>query len=137
MKEKKLGPDALAINKKDFTALLENSKSMVKTVLTDQSAIAGIGNVYADEILYQAKVHPREKASQLPGKKRNTVFDKIQEVLKTAIEKNADVSELPENFMLPVRKKGNECPLCKSKIETTKISGRTTCFCPSCQKPPD
>lgn len=136
IKEKDLGPDALDIARKDFISLFENKKSMVKTALTDQSEIAGIGNVYADEILYQAKIHPQKPANQLSDKEKNTVYNELQNVLKTAIKHDADVSKLPESFLLPNRSQGKACPGCNGKIEKTKISGRTTYYCPSCQKSP-
>lgn len=134
IKEKNLGPDALEISREDFISLLENKKSMMKTALTDQTDIAGIGNVYADEILYQAKIHPQQQANQLSENERKTVYNELQNVLKTAIKKDADVSKLPKNYLLPHRGQGKNCPGCNGKLEKIKISGRTTWYCPSCQK---
>ncbi len=67
IEEKELGPDALEINEKEFIALLKDKKSMVKIALTDQSVISGIGNVYADEILFHCKIHPQQKTTDLFG----------------------------------------------------------------------
>ncbi len=137
IKENDLGPDALKISRKDFISLLKTKKSMIKTALTNQSDIAGIGNVYADEILYQAKIHPQKSTGQLSEKETDAVYNELHKVLKTAIEANADVSKLPETFLLPSRSKGRHCPGCKGKLESTKIAGRTTFYCPSCQKSPE
>lgn len=137
IREKDLATDALEMNRNDFISVLKSKKSMIKTVLTDQSIISGIGNEYSDEILYQAKVHPRERTDRISEKEMNKIYDLMHEVFKTANEKNADVSKLPDGYLLPVRKKGNNCPGCRGKLEITKISGRTTYYCPSCQKTPD
>ncbi len=132
--EKELGKDAMELSKSEFLNLFRNKNSMIKTALTDQSMMSGIGNVYADEILYQARVHPRKRTNQISDKEMLRLFDEMKRVLETAIEKGADVNKLPGDFLLPVRKEGNSCPGCKGKLEMTKISGRTTYFCPSCQK---
>ncbi|MFW6371009.1 MAG: NFACT family protein, partial [Bacteroidota bacterium] len=134
IKEKNLGPDALEVNKQEFVNILKNKNSLIKSALTDQTALSGIGNVYADEILYQAKVHPRERTSKISEAKMNKLFEEMNRVLKTAIDKNAEVSKMPNDFLLPVRDKDNSCPGCKGKLEIIKISGRTTYYCPSCQK---
>lgn len=134
IREKDLGPDALEMNRKEFVSVLKSKKSMLKTALTDQSAVSGIGNVYADEILYQAKIHPGERTDRISEKEMDKLFDEMNKVLKTAIEKDADVSKMPEGYLLPSREKGKSCPGCSGKLEITKISGRTTFYCPSCQK---
>jgi formamidopyrimidine-DNA glycosylase len=137
IKSKELGPDALDIEKEDFLFSLKSRKSKIKTVITDQSVLSGIGNEYADEILYQARIHPAESSNRLSDQQKNRLFDEIQKVLKTAVEKDAGVSKFPENYLLPSRSKGEDCPACGGMIKIMKISGRTTYFCPSCQKPSD
>lgn len=134
IEEKDLGPDALEINKKEFVSLLKDKKSMVKTALTDQSVISGIGNVYADEILFQCKIHPKQKTTALSDADFKSLYKNTQKVLEKAIEKNADPSKLPKSYLLPNREEGNDCPICKGKIEKIKIAGRTGYYCPSCQK---
>lgn len=131
--EKKLGEDALEINEADFVSALKNKKSMIKTAITDQSTVSGIGNVYADEILYQSKIHPKKNTGDLSESDFKKIFRNMQKVLKKAIEKDADVSKMPKSYLLPKREEGENCPKCKGKIEQTKVSGRTTYFCPSCQ----
>lgn len=132
--EQDLGPDALDIKKRDFLEKIKSSNTMIKVLITDQSFIAGIGNVYADEILFQARIHPRQKASQLSHKMMEGLYEQTQNVLKTAISKQADVKKLPGKYLLPLRKKQGKCPVCEGNLQQLKISGRTTFFCPSCQK---
>lgn len=134
LEKQDLGPDALEINQKEFIERLQNSNAMIKSFLTDQSEIAGIGNVYGDEILFQAHIHPRQKAGSLSSAQAKDLYQKMQKVLKTAINKKADVSAFPKSWLSPHRKAGEKCPDCKGKIEKVKISGRTGYYCPQCQK---
>jgi len=134
IKENEIGPDALELSESEFISKLKEKKSMVKSALMDQSVVSGIGNVYADEILFQSKIHPKQKANKLNHKTWKILHEKTVKVLKKAIEKEADVSKLPKSYLLPNRKEGNNCPNCDDKIEQIKISGRTGYYCPSCQK---
>ena len=134
IKEKKLGEDALEISEEEFISRLEKKKSMIKSALTNQNSISGIGNVYADEILFQAKIHPKKPTSKLSKADLKKIYKNTQKVLKKAIEKEADVSELPASYLLPHRNEGEDCPECDGKVKQIKISGRTGYYCPSCQK---
>lgn len=134
VKEKKLGEDALEISEEDFISRLKKKKSMIKPAITDQNTVAGIGNIYADEILFQSKLHPKKSAAKLSEADLKKVYKNTQKVLKKAIEKEADVSKLPKTWLLPNRDEGNDCPKCDGKIKQIKISGRTGYYCPSCQK---
>jgi formamidopyrimidine-DNA glycosylase len=100
----------------------------------NQSALCGIGNVYADEILFQACIHPRQKASELTEKQQGELYKQMDKVLKTAIKNQADISQMPDNFLLPKRKEGEKCPRGKGKVEKIKISGRSGYYCPDCQE---
>lgn len=133
-KKHSLGKHALKVSLKEFQKLLQNKKGMIKAVLTDQHEIAGIGNVYADEILYQSKVHPRSGTDQLTEQEVKMIFSNMEMVLKTAIENDGERAELPSSFLSPHRKDGADCPNCKGKVEKITVSGRSTYFCPSCQK---
>jgi formamidopyrimidine-DNA glycosylase len=132
--EQNAGPDAMEIGQKEFVSTLSNRLTQVKPAITDQSLISGIGNVYADEILFQAGIHPRKKAGDLKEEELVHVYKIMRDVLKTAVEADADISKLPDDYLLPHRKQGAACPRCSGQLETIKISGRTTVFCPSCQK---
>lgn len=134
IKENEIGPDALELTESEFISKLKEKKSMIKSALMDQSVVSGIGNVYADEILFQSKVHPKQKTTGLTDKTWKELHKNTQKVLKKAIEKEADVSKLPKSYLLPNREEGNDCPKCDGKIEQIKISGRTGYYCPSCQK---
>ncbi len=134
IEEHELGPDALEISKKDFLSKLNQSKARIKSFLMNQSVLSGIGNVYADEILFQACIHPGQKAHQLTEQQRAELYKQTGRVMKTAIKKQAEVGRMPDAFLLPKRREGEECPRGKGKIKKIKISGRTGYFCPNCQK---
>jgi formamidopyrimidine-DNA glycosylase len=135
----KLGPDALDRNF-DFdafrTAVL-GSKRDVKSVLMDQEIIAGIGNIYSDEILFQARINPAERVDKLAPGKLKRLFLQIRKVLKTAVARGAGseqfVERMPKGSLLPERKKGGHCPRCRSPLKIFKIGGRTAYCCPRCQ----
>jgi formamidopyrimidine-DNA glycosylase len=136
-----LGPDALdrRLDNRRLEEIFASRKgaTRVKAVLMDQSLLAGIGNVYSDEILYQARVHPLAPARCLTAAQVKCVYSCIGRVLKTAIECRADseafVARLPRGFLLRVRGLDGRCPRCGSKLGKFKLSGRAGYYCPSCQ----
>jgi len=131
---KRMGPDALAdLGKDQFDALLMQSRAKVKSVLTDQEKIAGIGNVYADEILFQARIHPGAQANRLDSGQRRRLFESMGMVLDKAIGARADVTRMPASFLLPVRDRNGRCPRCGGALEKIKVQGRGTYLCPACQ----
>ena len=134
LKENKIGKDALDYSKKEFIKYLEDSKKMAKTALTDQVSISGIGNIYADEILFHSKIYPKINTKNLHEDDFERIYQKMQEVIKTAVASNAQPTEMPSGFLLPHREDGEPCPVCEGHIEKTKVSGRGTYFCPSCQE---
>lgn len=132
--DKEIGTDALKISEEDFRKKFINSSAMAKNFLTDQSKVSGIGNVYADEILFQANVHPKIKSDKLDKSQIDELYKSMNKVLKKSIEVEADISKLPDSYLLPKREKGKRCPRCNGKIKKTKVSGRTGYYCPGCQK---
>lgn len=134
LKKRNLGPDALKIQKCDLRDRISKRKKPIKSALMDQSIIAGIGNLYADEILFQLSVHPRSLCVELKENIYEKMSDKIKYILTTAIERHAEIRQYPGTWLLPHRKKGYPCPRCGGKINIIKIAGRTTYFCPQCQK---
>ena len=136
-----LGPDALepAFDLAALSAALDGRRE-VKAVLMDQSLVAGIGNLYADEILFQARLHPRTPGRTLGKAKRRQLFEKIKAVLQTAIDCGAGaeqlVERLPKGWLLPQRHEGGTCPRCGRKLATLKAAGRTGYYCPRCQPEP-
>ncbi|MFX0072364.1 MAG: DNA-formamidopyrimidine glycosylase [Candidatus Hermodarchaeota archaeon] len=133
IKEKKLGPDAFNMTFQDFKSALKKRSAYAKSALMDQSIVAGIGNIYSDEILYQAKIHPKTKINKLDELKLKELFDIIKRVLKCGIEKKGELSTYPKNYIIPYRNKKGICPKCTGKIQRLEISGRHGFFCPSCQ----
>ncbi|MGK7390251.1 MAG: Fpg/Nei family DNA glycosylase [Candidatus Cyclobacteriaceae bacterium M2_1C_046] len=132
-KDKQLGPDALDLNLRDFREIIENKKSKIKTALTDQKAIAGIGNIYADEVLFQSEIHPEVNTNDLSDDEVKEIHKKLQQVMETSIKHDAQPDELPSHYLLHYRDEGEDCPKCNGKIKKITISGRSTYFCPSCQ----
>ena len=132
--ENKIGKDALDLNKKEFIEILKSKRSMLKSALMDQSALSGIGNVYADEILFQCRFHPKRSTSRLADDEWEVLYKKTQEILKTVIRHDAIPSDLPDSYLTPRRKEGEKCPKCKGNVEKIKISGRGGYYCPSCQE---
>lgn len=130
-----LGPDAL----KDFDLerlkeLASGGRGMLKSTLMSQKKIAGIGNVYSDEILFQAKINPRTEIADLGQSRLDTLHNAMQYVLKKAIECRADPQRMPAAFLIRHRKEDSHCPRCGGDIKKIKISGRTSYICPDCQK---
>ncbi len=133
---KNLGPSALDpdLDHAAFRQRLSGRKGEIKSVLMNQAVVAGIGNIYSDEILFQAGIHPRTKADALGEDLIRAIFDKMKEVFRTAVERGADIGKYPDKFLLPNRRKKGVCPVCATNWETAKVGGRTAYFCPKCQK---
>jgi formamidopyrimidine-DNA glycosylase len=137
-----LGPDALdpTFDLAALSAALDGRRD-VKAMLMDQSLVAGIGNLYADEILFQARLHPKTPGRTVGKAKRKALFGKIREVLETAIDGGAGAEQflerLPKGYLLPQRHEGGVCPRCRKKLATLKAAGRTTYYCRRCQPEPD
>ncbi len=138
-----LGPDALdpLFDEASFAATIGRSKQAIKSVLMDQTRMAGTGNIYADEILFQARLHPAIIASALDEAETRRLFDAMKSVLQTAIDCGAGAEilteRLPNTFLLTERRIGGQCPRCGSTIKEDKRGGRTGYYCPTCQAPPD
>ncbi len=140
IRRRKLGPDALAVDEKTFRERIGAKRGALKAVLMDQSVLAGIGNVYSDEILYHAKLHPKLTVADLDDKRAKRLFRQMRRVLEKAVEKGAGAEDLekrvPRTWLLAHRAEGAACPLCDGKIATLKIGSRTAYYCPTCQRAP-
>jgi len=134
IKMKRLGPDAFKMSFEEFIGALKRRTAVLKNALLNQSFIAGIGNIYSDEILFKTKLNPKTKLNDLNENQINELFTNIKEVLNFGIKKKGDLSTYPDDFLIPHRKKAGLCPTCKSEIERFDISGRRGWFCPTCQK---
>ena len=129
-----LGPDALSVGRKDFENVITSWKGMIKALLMDQRQIAGLGNIYCDEILYHSGTNPRKSTSKLDGSEIDRIYNSMKKVLKAAIQRRADSGRMPANYLLRRRKKGASCGLDGGKIERVKVGGRSTYYCTSHQK---
>ncbi len=143
----RLGPEPLSA---DFTQtnFKERFKTRpntnIKAALLDQSVIAGIGNIYADESLWAAKIHPATLVKNISVKKQNELHRAIQAVLKLAIKKGGSTDRNYVDaegkkgsylsFAKVFRRQGQPCPRCGTIIEKTRVAGRGTHYCPNCQK---
>jgi len=128
-----LGPDALAIDQQRWLELARGRRGSAKSWLMNQSVIAGIGNIYSDEILFQAKIHPRRALKSLDERDLQRLHEATHDVLQAAISAHAEPSDLPRNFMLPHREEGGRCPRCGSELKKISVSGRSAWYCPDCQ----
>lgn len=134
-----LGPDPLG-PEFDFDAFqqcLEGRRGMIKSTLMNQEIIAGIGNVYSDEILFQAGIHPKTRVEALDTSTLLSLYHAMKEVLQRSIEAKADPERMPDKFILPHRHKDGTCPNCDTPVEKIKVSGRSGYYCPSCQRLPE
>ena len=107
----------------------------------DQARIAGIGNTYVDEILFQARLHPGINTGALDAPTRRRLFNAVKHVLRTAIDRGAGAENftdrLPKDFLLPERHPGGHCPRCGTSLAIDKRGGRTSYHCPKCQPEPN
>ena len=133
IKEHKLGIDAMDLDLETFQKLLSGKRGTIKGALFDQHLIAGIGNMYADEMLFQSKIHPKTSIDKLTAEKIEGLYNNIHPVLKTVIKSQTEETPLPENYLTPHRRSGASCPNGNGSIKKIKVSGRSTYFCPSCQ----
>jgi len=131
-----LGPDALdsEFDADDFLERIEGRSGTIKSTLMNQAIVAGVGNEYADEILFQLGVHPATSMDTLDEKKRRGLFAVMRRVLETAARHEGDTSEFPKGYLLKHRDDDAVCPKCGEQLQTTDVAGRTSCFCPRCQK---
>lgn len=143
---KKIGPEPLDKNftfEKFKEVLSKKKKGKIKQVLMDQSVIAGIGNIYSDEILWQAKIHPFTEVSKLSTLDLKRIYQAMKKILLKAIELGGEsISDFRrisgekgyfDKERKVYRREGEKCRRCGTIIKRLKIGGRSTYFCPSCQ----
>ena len=143
---KKLAKEPWAMTAKElYEKLQRHAKSPVKAVILDQTVIAGVGNIYADEALYRAKIHPAEKAGNLSLKKTSDLLEAIKAVMEKSIDSGGSTMQ---NYVKADGTRGNyldlfakvyhydgkPCERCGTEIKKIKVAGRGTHFCPKCQK---
>ena len=133
--EQDLGPDPLdgSLTRDTFLERIESRKGRLKSALMNQSVLAGIGNIYADEILFQAGLHPGVQIKDLSRGQLGSVYAAMATVFQSAVEHGADPERLPQHFLIPHRSENERCPVCGGPISRLTMSGRSAYFCPDCQ----
>lgn len=143
---KKVGPEPLEaeFTVKEFTARFKRrAKTSIKAALLDQTVVAGVGNIYADESLWGAKIHPQRLVGSITDEEFEKLFTELREVMNLAIEKGGSTDKNYVNaegkrgsylsFARVFRREGKPCPRCGTTIIKTKVAGRGTHICPHCQ----
>lgn len=140
-----LGPEPLepGFTPQVLRERLDGRRAPVKALLCDQSLVAGIGNIYADEVLFEARIHPLKIASQLSDQEVHRLHQAMVTVLPRAIQRLAAVvpvagppteSEQGLSTLVVPRREGARCPRCGTSIQRVVVRGRSAYFCPSCQQ---
>jgi formamidopyrimidine-DNA glycosylase len=145
--ERSHGPDALEIGRDELAARLRKTRRGIKPTLMDQKVLAGIGNIYADEILFASRIHPERTASRLSREELDRLHRSIAQVLAVAIAAEGSSFDAGYRTVLGLEggflsqnamygRAGQPCRGCGSPVEKTKIAGligRPTYYCPTCQ----
>lgn len=139
-----LGPEPLEISYLCFEEMIKKRKARIKSLLLDQNFIAGIGNIYADEILYEARIHPLTSASILKKRDKERLWNAMRKVLQNAIEKRGSSIQdyrdeegsqgTFQNLHQAYGREGLPCSRCGEKIKRLRLNARSSFFCPNCQK---
>ncbi len=103
--DKNLGFDALDLNYSKFKNLIKGKNAMVKSILMNHEIIAGIGNIYSDEILFQSEIHPKAVTKSVDEKKLKEIYYNIKYILNIAINKKVNINDFPRNFIIHNREK--------------------------------
>ncbi|MCJ2165216.1 MULTISPECIES: bifunctional DNA-formamidopyrimidine glycosylase/DNA-(apurinic or apyrimidinic site) lyase [unclassified Pseudodesulfovibrio] len=139
----KVGPEPLETSPEDLAGRIKGRNTAVKGLLLNQSVVAGVGNIYADESLFRAGIHPQTKGSRIGKDRAVRLFTELQAVLQQAINENGssisdyvnahgDAGAFQNSFNVYGRK-GQKCKECGSTLQAVKVAGRTSTFCPECQ----
>jgi formamidopyrimidine-DNA glycosylase len=140
----KIGKEPFDLNFKYLKEIFSKTKRPIKIVLMDQRKIAGLGNIYANEALFLAKIHPLKPANKLKDSEIKDLLSAIKKVIKKAIKlqgtsfrfyvkPDESKGSYQEEFLV-YQRKDEKCLRCKSKIKYIKIGGRGSFYCPNCQK---
>jgi len=141
-----IDPLSLEFNQKQLEELLSRARGEIKKVLMDQKVISGIGNIYANEILWEAKINPFKKAKELEKEEIKRLFQASKKILTLAIKYQGTSAEDETyrhlnggkgsyaKFLKVYQKEGEPCSRCAALIKRVKNQGRSTFYCPQCQK---
>ena len=138
-----LGPDAPGISRREFWASLRGRRGAIKSWLMNQQVLAGLGNIYADEALYAARIHPLVPAGDVSPEAAGRLLRAVKDVLRRAVKLQGtsfsdyiDIEGRPGNFLPRLKvyqRTGEPCRRCKNAIQRLVIGGRSSHFCPHCQ----
>jgi formamidopyrimidine-DNA glycosylase len=138
-----LGPEPLEVGLAEFAALIARRKGRIKSLLLNQTVIAGIGNIYADEMLFDSRIHPETPVSSLGNRAVERLYNSMKKILTLAIaEKGSTLQDYRDaegkagNFQFFHKvydRKREPCVTCGTPIRMTRIGGRSSHFCPKCQ----
>jgi formamidopyrimidine-DNA glycosylase len=141
-----LGLDPLEATEEEFQGRIIGRRARIKALLLDQHVLRGMGNIYTDEGLFRARIHPKRLGANLKEKEVHKLFCEIRAILSEAIRlRGSSVSNYvdsngrPGEFQLRHRvyqREGKNCVRCATRIRRTIVAGRSSYFCPSCQTPP-
>ena len=141
----RVGPDALTISFEDFYARLKRHKGRIKAVLLNQAFLAGVGNIYADESLFAAGIHPKTAAQRLSKTRAQKLHTHLLEILETAIQhRGSSIADYVDSagergsyqqLHNVYGRKGETCLRCGAGIRRIVLAQRGTHFCPRCQRP--
>ena len=138
------GSEPLEVKREEFVSLFRGRKTPIKSALLNQKLLRGVGNIYADESLFRAGLRPRRRVSTIPRAQLEKLYQSVQEVLKEAIAMGgSSVSDYVDAdgeagfFQMQHRvygREGDACLVCKTPIKRIVIAGRSSHYCPKCQK---
>jgi formamidopyrimidine-DNA glycosylase len=127
-----MGPDALSVDRDSFDGLLRAARRRIKPLLTDQSVLAGLGNLLADELLWRARLHPERPARELGDAERSRLYHEMRRVLRASVR--AGRVPTRQGWLTGVRDDPSApCPRCGGPLERTRTAGRATVWCRRCQ----
>jgi formamidopyrimidine-DNA glycosylase len=142
-----LGPEPFDVDPDYWRERLTGSARSLKAVLLDQRVVAGVGNIYADETLFEARLHPARLGTSLAADEAERLRKAVGTVLRRAIDRKGSTirdyvggSGLPGGYQREFRaydRRGQPCPRCRTPIERCRLAGRSTHFCPKCQPAAD
>jgi formamidopyrimidine-DNA glycosylase len=140
------GADPLEVNAPEFAARIRTRSARIKALLLDQSVLRGVGNIYADESLWRAKIHPARLGNRLNAREAETLRKALQDILKKAIVmRGSSISDFldadgePGEYQRRHRaygREGERCYRCRTLIRRIIVAGRSSYFCPKCQPAP-
>lgn len=127
--ERDYGPDALQIGANAFADTIGKGKGALKSALMDQHKLAGLGNLWSDEVLFQTGLHPERTGTVLTPGQLSDLHDTTRDVLRGVIDTGAHYADLPHTWLIHRREDGAQCPRCPGTIRKREVGGRAAHFC--------